>query len=249
MYAVVVERARADRSPAGSGQAPGESGARPRILLVEDDLTIRQMTQLALERDGFAVTTAHDGASGLAAFRVAAARSGHPRRDAAGRGRRERVPHDPRAERRADRDADRQNRSRSTSCWGSRRAPTTTSPSRSSRRSWRPGCGPCCAGSPAMTHRRVLRVGELEIDRDGMEVRVAGRAVEPHPDRVPAAARAGRAQRRGPAAASACSRRCGATSGRATHGWSTCTCAGCGRRSAPETIETVRGAGYKLVKG
>ena len=28
------------------------------------------MTQLALERDGFAVTTAHDGASGLAAFRA-----------------------------------------------------------------------------------------------------------------------------------------------------------------------------------
>ena len=28
------------------------------------------MTQLALERDGFAVSTAHDGASGLAAFRA-----------------------------------------------------------------------------------------------------------------------------------------------------------------------------------
>jgi DNA-binding response OmpR family regulator len=44
--------------------------ARPRILLVEDDATIRQMTQLSLERDGFAVATAHDGASGLAAFRA-----------------------------------------------------------------------------------------------------------------------------------------------------------------------------------
>jgi DNA-binding response OmpR family regulator len=43
--------------------------ARPRILLVEDDATIREMTQLALERDGFAVATAHDGASGLARFR------------------------------------------------------------------------------------------------------------------------------------------------------------------------------------
>ncbi|MGH3140651.1 MAG: response regulator, partial [Gaiellales bacterium] len=40
------------------------------MLLVEDDLTIRQMTQLALERDGFAVSTAPDGASGLAAFRA-----------------------------------------------------------------------------------------------------------------------------------------------------------------------------------
>jgi DNA-binding response OmpR family regulator len=44
--------------------------ARPRLLLVEDDATIRQMTQLSLERDGFAVATAHDGASGLAAFRA-----------------------------------------------------------------------------------------------------------------------------------------------------------------------------------
>jgi DNA-binding response OmpR family regulator len=37
--------------------------------LVEDDATIREMTQLALERDGFAVATAHDGATGLALFR------------------------------------------------------------------------------------------------------------------------------------------------------------------------------------
>ena len=44
--------------------------ARPRILLVEDDATIRQMTQLSLERDGFTVATARDGASGLAAFRA-----------------------------------------------------------------------------------------------------------------------------------------------------------------------------------
>jgi DNA-binding response OmpR family regulator len=43
--------------------------ARPRILLVEDDATIREMTQLALERDGFAVATARDGATGLALFR------------------------------------------------------------------------------------------------------------------------------------------------------------------------------------
>ena len=46
-----------------------ESSARPRILLVEDDPTIREMTQLALQRDGFAVDTAGDGATGLSAFR------------------------------------------------------------------------------------------------------------------------------------------------------------------------------------
>jgi DNA-binding response OmpR family regulator len=59
-----VEHARLVEGPEGGGSRP------PRILLVEDDLTIRQMTQLALERDGFAVSTAHDGASGLAAFRA-----------------------------------------------------------------------------------------------------------------------------------------------------------------------------------
>jgi DNA-binding response OmpR family regulator len=42
-----------------------------RILLVEDDDVIREMTRLSLERDGFAVTTAPDGQAGLAAFRDA----------------------------------------------------------------------------------------------------------------------------------------------------------------------------------
>jgi DNA-binding response OmpR family regulator len=39
-----------------------------RILLVEDDPTIREMTQLALQRDGFRVVTAADGQAGLDAF-------------------------------------------------------------------------------------------------------------------------------------------------------------------------------------
>jgi DNA-binding response OmpR family regulator len=68
LYAGFVEPA---RLASGSGEAPGERTLRPpRILLVEDDPTIRQMTQLALERDGFAVATAHDSASGLAAYRA-----------------------------------------------------------------------------------------------------------------------------------------------------------------------------------
>ena len=41
-----------------------------RILLVEDDATIREMTQLSLERDGFVVDTAADGPAGLEAFRA-----------------------------------------------------------------------------------------------------------------------------------------------------------------------------------
>jgi DNA-binding response OmpR family regulator len=39
------------------------------VLLVEDDAVIREATQLALERDGFKVTVAEDGIAGLAAFR------------------------------------------------------------------------------------------------------------------------------------------------------------------------------------
>lgn len=39
-----------------------------RVLLVEDDPTIREMTRMALERDGFAVETAGDGQAGLDAF-------------------------------------------------------------------------------------------------------------------------------------------------------------------------------------
>ena len=39
-------------------------------MLVEDDATIREMTQLSLERDGFVVDTAADGPAGLDAFRA-----------------------------------------------------------------------------------------------------------------------------------------------------------------------------------
>jgi DNA-binding response OmpR family regulator len=39
------------------------------VLLVEDDAVIREATQLALERDGFKVTVAEDGITGLAVYR------------------------------------------------------------------------------------------------------------------------------------------------------------------------------------
>ena len=41
-----------------------------RVLLVEDDAVIREATQLALERDGFLVTAAPDGLTGLERFRA-----------------------------------------------------------------------------------------------------------------------------------------------------------------------------------
>lgn len=44
--------------------------AETHVLFVEDDDVIREATQLALERDGFAVTAVSDGLAGLAAFRA-----------------------------------------------------------------------------------------------------------------------------------------------------------------------------------
>ncbi|WP_432248457.1 two-component system response regulator CseB [Streptomyces sanyensis] len=44
--------------------------AETHVLFVEDDDVIREATQLALERDGFAVTAVPDGLSGLDAFRA-----------------------------------------------------------------------------------------------------------------------------------------------------------------------------------
>ncbi|MFD3353886.1 two-component system response regulator CseB [Streptomyces fradiae] len=44
--------------------------AETHVLFVEDDDVIREATQLALERDGFAVTAMPDGLSGLEAFRA-----------------------------------------------------------------------------------------------------------------------------------------------------------------------------------
>jgi DNA-binding response OmpR family regulator len=41
-----------------------------RVLLVEDDAVIREATQLALERHGFTVSVAEDGLTGLAQFRA-----------------------------------------------------------------------------------------------------------------------------------------------------------------------------------
>ncbi|MCL6300987.1 two-component system response regulator CseB [Streptomyces kronopolitis] len=44
--------------------------AETHVLFVEDDDVIREATQLALERDGFAVTAMPDGLAGLEAFRA-----------------------------------------------------------------------------------------------------------------------------------------------------------------------------------
>ena len=40
------------------------------VLIVEDDPNIRELLQLYLEKDGYAVTLASDGGQGLAKFRA-----------------------------------------------------------------------------------------------------------------------------------------------------------------------------------
>jgi DNA-binding response OmpR family regulator len=55
----------------GATGAMGErKGEQTHVLFVEDDDVIREATQLALERDGFAVTAMPDGLAGLEAFRA-----------------------------------------------------------------------------------------------------------------------------------------------------------------------------------
>jgi CheY-like chemotaxis protein len=47
---------------------PENHGNKRRILLVDDDPTIREVTKLLLEQEGFEVVTAKDGVTGLLAF-------------------------------------------------------------------------------------------------------------------------------------------------------------------------------------
>ena len=86
-----------------------------------------------------------------------------------GQGRHRRVQGDPRRVRRPDRDAHRQGRHRRRRGRAWSPAPTTTSSSRSSPRSWSPGSGPGYAASTRPA-QETLTIGDLTID-------VAGHAV------------------------------------------------------------------------
>jgi DNA-binding response OmpR family regulator len=53
-------------APDLSGQQPGESpGAGPRVLVVEDDPSVRGLLQTLLDAEGYEVITASDGLAGL----------------------------------------------------------------------------------------------------------------------------------------------------------------------------------------
>lgn len=56
-------------APTSGAPPSGEPGARPRVLVVEDERALRNTLAYNLERAGFEVGTADDGASGLAAAR------------------------------------------------------------------------------------------------------------------------------------------------------------------------------------
>ena len=172
------------------------------VLLVEDDGRMRRVLRMALEDEGHVVSEAADGHGGVALLA-----SSHP--DVVlldlmlpGRRRLLRVPADPAHQRRADHHGDARARTATTWSPGWRRAPTTTSPSRSSPRSSRHGSGPCCAGRA----RRRAGPAALCLAVDGLEIRVdegnvlQDGVVAADPDRVPAA---GGARRR---AGKVCSR-------------------------------------------
>ena len=133
-----------------------------------------------------------------------------------------------------------------------RPAPTTTWSSRWRSRNCRPGCARCAgaAGPATEAVARPWSFGDLRDPPEAGEVRLRGRTGRGDPHRVPAAVRAGRARRPGAVPPAAAANGSGSTTS-ATSGWSTCTSAGCGRRSkttrrATRHLVTVRGLGYKL---
>jgi len=60
----LVRRPRPAPQPEG-GPAPAVQAARPRVMVVDDSLTVRKITGRLLEREGYQVTTAKDGVEAL----------------------------------------------------------------------------------------------------------------------------------------------------------------------------------------
>lgn len=66
----MTSRAMTASSPPGSPSDRSSAAAGPRLLLIDDDESLRQMYTLILEKNGYAVTTANDGVQGLAKARA-----------------------------------------------------------------------------------------------------------------------------------------------------------------------------------
>ena len=121
--------------------------AAPKILVVDDDVRLRDLLSRYLTEQGFQVATLAGRARSRQEAPARPAPSHRARSHAAGRGRARRLP--PAAgggRKRADRHADAQRAKTSTASSASRRAPTTTCRSRSIRASSSPASTRCCAG-------------------------------------------------------------------------------------------------------
>ena len=150
-----------------------------RILLVEDDPSIREVTAIGLRAAGFEVDTAPDGARGPGAVPARRARPRPARRDAPADGRARGLPRDPARIDRRPSSCSRRAATRSTSSSGSRPAPTTTSRSRSRCRSSSPASAPRSAapGRRARPAAPPLMLGPLSIDLAGRTVARDGRDI------------------------------------------------------------------------
>ena len=56
----------ASREPGGtSSEGPLPPGGRPRVLVVDDEPSMRQMLRIVLQRDGYEVVVAHNGTEAI----------------------------------------------------------------------------------------------------------------------------------------------------------------------------------------
>ena len=154
----------------------------PLILVVDDEQSYRDALRVALEREGFRVEVAADGAEAIERFDAVAARARAARRDAAAHLGRRRVPRDPDAVAGADHHGHRAQR-------GDRRRRRARSRRRRLRHEAVPAARARRAGArraaararrrrPASRDRgEVIEIGDVRLDAARHEVAVRGERV------------------------------------------------------------------------
>ena len=185
------------------------------ILVVEDEASIAQAVATRLRSEGFAVTIAPDGPSGVERCRTPPARPRRARPHAAGARRPRRVPRDPAGPAGSGADADRArfgDRPRRRAGRRRRRLPHQAV---QQPRAGRPGPRAAAAGrAPTRRRRRARRRGGdgRGHDRPRIATRAARRRPRaPHAHRVRPARPPRGARRRASSPGSSCSPTCGAT--------------------------------------
>ena len=164
-----------------------------RILVVDDDLRLRDLLTRYLAEQGFEVAPSPTRATSTSSC-SAIRRPGRARPHAARRGRARHLPAAARRRReRADHHAHRQGRRRRPHRRASRWAPTTTCPSRSTRASWWRASTRCCAARRARGARRADReagrvpFGPFMLDLATRTLTRDGEPIDAHHRRVRAA--------------------------------------------------------------